>query len=241
MVPQLFHRTNEEGIDRFIKEWRANCTTDEEMSLDLLVIDTFATATVGADENSAMDVGKIISACRCAAEELGCAILLVHHCNKGGSAERGSSALRGAMDFMIEIRTLTDGNNKKQMVCSKLKDGAIWRSQEFTLSSVEDCESVCVEWLEPGKLNPSTDTKAGAKAAMLAIMKSSPGQKLTAKEYADLLDKKPPYVGKLLGEMIAESICEKECVNVAKSLSSLNPYVYFLKASREEGKLFSDR
>jgi RecA-family ATPase len=67
----------------------------------LIVLDTLARLIVGADENSARDMGQAISGI----DELRCrtsaTVLVVHHTRKVGNSERGSSALRGAADVMI--------------------------------------------------------------------------------------------------------------------------------------------
>mgnify|MGYP001335360787 CR=1 FL=1 len=73
------------------------------LSPRLLVIDTLAMGMVGLDENSARDMGLFMDSCRKVMRELDTAILLVHHTGKAGVAERGSSALRGNADTMIQI------------------------------------------------------------------------------------------------------------------------------------------
>jgi hypothetical protein len=70
----------------------------------MAVIDTLARCTPGADENSAKDMGKAIAALdeiRVAAD---CLVLVLHHIGKAREAgARGSSALLGAADTMLEI------------------------------------------------------------------------------------------------------------------------------------------
>lgn len=71
----------------------------------LVVVDTLARSSAGADENSARDMGKVIQACDFLVKSLNCCVLLVHHSKKGlTGGERGSSALRGACDVMLEIK-----------------------------------------------------------------------------------------------------------------------------------------
>lgn len=91
---------------------------------DLIVIDTLARSIVGADENSAQDMGRVVDA----AEKIrraagGATVLLVHHFGKNSDEERGSSALFGAMDNVTYIhRTSNPGVVK--VVARKVKDGA---------------------------------------------------------------------------------------------------------------------
>lgn len=93
----------------------------KEFKPQLIVFDTLARYFNG-DENSAKDMGLFISACDRIRSELQTAVLVVHHASKssgGTGGERGSSALRGAADSMIEV---VDEDSRIKIVCSKLKD-----------------------------------------------------------------------------------------------------------------------
>lgn len=68
-----------------------------------LIFDTVARAMLGFDENSSRDMGMFVHRIDYMRKELGCTVLLVHHTNKGGLVERGSSALRGACDQIIKL------------------------------------------------------------------------------------------------------------------------------------------
>ncbi len=70
--------------------------------LSLVVMDTLARSAVGVEENSATDMGKLIAGCDLIRRETGAAVWLIHHSNKLGQRERGSSALTGAMDTIIK-------------------------------------------------------------------------------------------------------------------------------------------
>lgn len=121
--PQLYDDTAEATINHFCNDWKARQLAKEADALDVLIIDTLHTATIAADENSAQHMGKVLHSCRLAGNDLGCVVVLVHHTNKSGSIERGSSALRGAMDFMIKIEKSSDNATHAVMSCEKLKDG----------------------------------------------------------------------------------------------------------------------
>jgi hypothetical protein len=70
----------------------------------LIVIDTFARALMGGDENSAQDVGAFNTAIAALIESTGACVLLVHHSGKDKSkGARGSSALFGAIDTEIQV------------------------------------------------------------------------------------------------------------------------------------------
>lgn len=70
----------------------------------LIVIDTFARALMGGDENSAQDVGAFNSAVAALIENTGACVMIVHHSGKNKAAgARGSSALLGAIDTELEV------------------------------------------------------------------------------------------------------------------------------------------
>lgn len=145
-MPQLFLGSDvneyQESMKRFVIECKKR-----DYKPDILIIDTLHTAIVDAEENSAKDVGRILSSCKHAISELGCSVILVHHTNKGGNSERGSGALRGGMDFMLEVRMPENKNTGYHRVCcSKLKDGEVWKEKLFSLSKVNGFQSVCVKW-----------------------------------------------------------------------------------------------
>lgn len=77
---------------------------DHEIRPSLIVIDTLARCFGGGDENSAKDMGLFVRACDHLREVTGATVLAVHHTGKGiNPTERGSSALRGAADAMIQV------------------------------------------------------------------------------------------------------------------------------------------
>lgn len=70
----------------------------------LVVLDTLARCLVGGDENSARDVGLLIDGADRIRKETGATVLVLHHTTKAGDTERGSSALRGAVDTMLGLK-----------------------------------------------------------------------------------------------------------------------------------------
>lgn len=71
----------------------------------LIVIDTLARCTLGAEENSARDMGAVVEHLDQIRRATGACVLSIHHTGKdttGGA--RGSSALRAAMDTELELR-----------------------------------------------------------------------------------------------------------------------------------------
>lgn len=71
---------------------------------DLIVVDTFAQTTPGANENAGEDVGKALGYCKRIHEATGAMVLLIHHSGKDAAkGARGWSGLRAAADAEIEV------------------------------------------------------------------------------------------------------------------------------------------
>lgn len=78
---------------------------EENGKFSLVVVDTVARSMLGADENSATDMGKFVKSCDAVKEHCGCALLAIHHSGKDSSkGMRGSSALMGAVDTSMKIK-----------------------------------------------------------------------------------------------------------------------------------------
>lgn len=69
----------------------------------LIVIDTQARVTVGADENSARDMGTFVAAADKLRQATDACVLFVHHESRSGENMRGSTALEGAAATLIRI------------------------------------------------------------------------------------------------------------------------------------------
>ena len=96
---------------------------EQEFMPDLIVIDTFARVTVGMDENSAQDMGRVVDQIEYLRNVTGATILMVHHSAKNSPTERGSGALRGAVDVMIRCAQAEEGGERDiELICAKMKD-----------------------------------------------------------------------------------------------------------------------
>lgn len=104
-----------------------------EDGLQLFVLDTWARAMVGGDENSARDAGIAIDVCETVRERTGATALVVHHSNADGQRERGSTALRGAADAQISM-SRDDQSGVVTMKSVKIKDGSPFQDQHFVLA-----------------------------------------------------------------------------------------------------------
>jgi len=103
----------------------------ERSGAKLVVVDTFAQVTPGADENSAADMGKALRVCRDIHTTTGALVLLVHHTGKDPSrGARGWSGTRAAADVEIEV-SKSDGGHVATI--TKMKDGEDGRPFGFKL------------------------------------------------------------------------------------------------------------
>lgn len=92
---------------------------------------------MSGDENSAKDMRNMLNACGVVSAETGGAITLIHHTGYGGAAkerERGSSALRGAMDASLLV--VKDGETIK-VECKKMKEAREPEPLFFTIADVD--------------------------------------------------------------------------------------------------------
>lgn len=83
--------------------WAAVMRKMLEFQVGLIIIDTFARASVGLEENSATDVGKAIARFDQVRKGTGAGLMVVHHTSKSSNSGRGSSALNGALDTELLI------------------------------------------------------------------------------------------------------------------------------------------
>jgi archaellum biogenesis ATPase FlaH len=101
---------------------------------DLVVMDTFAQVTPGANENAGEDMGRALAYCKKISQSSGAMVLLVHHSGKDASkGARGWSGLRGASDVMLEVSRFGDD---RCVTVDKQKDGHDGASFGFTLHTV---------------------------------------------------------------------------------------------------------
>lgn len=103
--------------------------------LRLVVIDTLATATAGADENSGKDMGIVLSNIARIAEETGAHVALVHHMNADGKKLRGHTSIFGNVDQVITV-TMDEQTRIRTAVLAKQKDDEDGLKITFSLGSV---------------------------------------------------------------------------------------------------------
>ena len=88
----------------------------ERVGFDLVVIDSWQAVNPSQDENNASDTMAALAPLS-QLSEAGAAVLLVHHPNKKGNADqgqasRGSGALTGWVDTIVELRRFSTSDNR---------------------------------------------------------------------------------------------------------------------------------
>lgn len=128
---------------------------------DLIVFDTFAQVTSGANENSGEAMGTALKHCREIAQVCGAMSLLVHHSGKDDTkGARGWSGLKAAADVELEVKRDKDGE-QRSVTITKMKDGEDNAAQGFKLRSVsmgkdedgDDITSCVVEYNDAGQVS----------------------------------------------------------------------------------------
>ncbi|HEX5733354.1 MAG TPA: AAA family ATPase [Blastocatellia bacterium] len=110
----------------------------KDISPALVVIDTLARCLVGGDENSAKDMGLFVDSCGKIQKVTGAAVMVIHHKGKNNSTERGSSALRGAADAMLEV---SSDEGLITLACDKMKDASPFEPRRLRFVECAEFES----------------------------------------------------------------------------------------------------
>jgi hypothetical protein len=140
----------------------------------LIVLDTLARCMVGADENSARDVGIVVAALDRIRVETGATVLaLCHPPKRRGVGPRGSSALEGAADTMLGLEMKRP--DQLTLTCAKQKDAVPSERIVMQLLPVPlgDAQTSCVVLPagapEPGGVAPSEALPQPATTALDAL------------------------------------------------------------------------
>jgi len=150
----------------------------------LVIVDTFAWAMAGGDENQVKDVMKAMEGIKRIRQQLKSTVLVVHHTTKNGDQERGSSSFRNAMDSML---LLTQEKGVITLEVTKQKDAPKPKPRQFCLRGVQlrtegtsgegddlivDLDTSCVfEDLVANPTDEPVSLLTAAEKAMLAALR----------------------------------------------------------------------
>lgn len=133
IIPQAVDFLNGESVDALVETINAAASESGE-AIALVIVDTFARAIPGGNENDAQDVGLAVAAADRIRVSTGACVCFVHHAGKDPTkGARGSSALRAAADTEI----LIDGQTGARVaIVSKQRDLEAGEPMGFELKPV---------------------------------------------------------------------------------------------------------
>ncbi len=180
----------------------------------LVVVDTWARAMAGADENLAGDVGRALAALEDIRDRYGCAVLIVHHSGAAGSDRaRGSTAFRAALDFELSATRAPSGEMMVQ--ATKTKDGTPPPPLAFLLDDVDlglrDEEGEPVRSAVLRRTDPPVDSKSdrAADAEVLRALEAAGPLGVPAPRLAEQLGRGAGPVRGSLSRLKASHLAEK--------------------------------
>lgn len=161
-----------------------------------IVIDTVARAMAGLDENSATDMSKFVTACDKLRTHYNATLIVVHHSGHAESGRaRGSSALRAAVDWEIQVARQTDG---LRLSCTKAKDSEPFTPLHFSLDPVAI----------------GSDENGDTISSAVLASRGTPSPKkirLTGKNQIAVRDALKALISESSGDEIAEASLREKC------------------------------
>ena len=122
---------NDDSVDEYIEYLQSINFKD-----GVLFIDTYNQATPSMNENDAGATGQVMANCQRIIQVTGATIFLIHHSGKSEDSEyRGSSAIMGAMDTMIGVKST--GKDWYEWTIKKIKDGEVGTSYKYQTERVD--------------------------------------------------------------------------------------------------------
>jgi len=104
---------------------------------DLVIIDTLAQVTPGANENAGEDMGPVLANIKAIQNATGATVVVVHHAGKDLSrGSRGWSGLKAAAEAQLEV-VRDEDSGQRHMRVEKMKDGEDGAKYGFKLEIVQ--------------------------------------------------------------------------------------------------------
>ena len=128
---------------------------DQVRGCRLAIIDTFIRGLGGLDENSSTDVAEVLGLLEGICRRTGCAIMILHHVNKGSTgkdgaanaqqAARGSSAITDNARWQVNLSTMSEAEAAARAINDDRK-----RWVQVDLSKVNYAAPMEPRWLHRG-------------------------------------------------------------------------------------------
>ena len=133
-----------------------------EISFEMIIIDTLARAFGGGNENASEDMGAFITAAGAIQGKYECSLLVVHHAGKDATKGlRGHSSLLGAVDTELEIIRIEGAQPPKGILhISKQKDGEDGQHIGFRMVEVTTGSSGVIDFEGTSSLAVEADDQA---------------------------------------------------------------------------------
>lgn len=120
-------------VDALIEEILAHAATFD-VPLRLVVIDTLAKASIGADENAVKDMGIVMRNVEQINQKTGAHVLLIHHLTKGGLV-RGTTSIYAGVDQVL-LLSRDEQTKMRTLSLDKQKDDEEGVNLTFELEKV---------------------------------------------------------------------------------------------------------
>lgn len=135
-------------------------TSAMHLGAKFVVVDTQARYTVGSEENSAKELGYLISAVDELTRFTGATVMLVHHVARGSDHGRGSTVVEGAMqsEFYLTKTEAADGAVSLNLRATKQKDHP---ERSIPLRPEPVGESLVLVAGDPGQIGERGDGNGG--------------------------------------------------------------------------------
>jgi RecA/RadA recombinase len=101
-------------------DWLIWVAAMERLKPAMIVMDTQARITVGADENAVKDMGVLVERADLLKDKTGACVVLVHHKGRQGDHGRGSTVVPAALD--AEVSVTRQGKTRITILSEKQKD-----------------------------------------------------------------------------------------------------------------------
>lgn len=118
-------------------EWTVLTAACERLKPSLIVVDTQSRVTVGVEENSNTDMGKVVDRMEALRAVTGACVLLAHHTPKGGEGGRGAGVITGAINTEFMASKKRNGSAVVTLENTKEKDEAEGSKLRFVMQVVE--------------------------------------------------------------------------------------------------------
>jgi hypothetical protein len=125
----IYHSAQD--VDQLIEEINAHAKVLDSQ-LRLVVIDTLATATPGADENSGRDMSMVLANVAKISEKCACHVMLVHHLNAAGAKLRGHTSVYANVGQVLLVER-DEETGIRTVRLDKQKDDEDGKSMKFEL------------------------------------------------------------------------------------------------------------